>query len=108
MYYLKKALKHWAKVCLGMSPYPKRYEQLFHEVDLIHPRTICEIGTNDGVNAVRLYQRASRFRNDVEYFGFDMFESIDSVTFMKEFSLAAPTRKEVDRFLERKGVQAAR
>ena len=105
MYYLKKALKHWAKVCLGISPYPKRYEQLYQEVDILHPRTICEIGTNDGINAVNLYQRASQYSNDVEYFGFDLFESIDDVTFMREFSLLAPTKKEVDRFLGRKGVR---
>ena len=105
MYYLKKALKHWVKVSLGISPYPKRYEQLYQEVDMLHPRTICEIGTNDGINAVRLYQRASQYSNDVEYFGFDLFESIDNVTFMKEFSLTVPTKKEVDQFLGRKGVR---
>jgi predicted O-methyltransferase YrrM len=105
MYYLKKALKHWIKICLGICPYPKRYEQLYQEIDVLHPRTIFEIGTNDGINAARLYQRASQYRNDVEYFGFDLFESIDNATFMKEFSLAAPTKKEVDRFLGRKGVR---
>ncbi len=105
MYYIKKAFKHWIKVSLGLSPYPRRYDQLYKEVDALHPRTICEIGTNDGINAVRLYVRASQYCNDVEYFGFDLFESIDTKTFDREFSLMAPSKDQVDRFLGRKGVK---
>ena len=88
-----------------MSPYPKRYEQLYKEIDSLHPRSICEIGTNDGINAVRLYQRASQYHNDVEYFGFDLFESIDRETFAKEFSLLVPSKDQVDQYLGRKGVR---
>jgi predicted O-methyltransferase YrrM len=105
MYYLKNFFKHCIKTSLGMSPYPKRYEQLYKEIDSLHPRSICEIGTNDGINAVRLYQRAFQYRNDVEYFGFDLFESIDRQTFAKEFSLLVPSKDQVDQYLGRKGVR---
>jgi predicted O-methyltransferase YrrM len=105
MYYLKNFFKYCIKTSLGMSPYPKRYDQLYKEIDSLHPRTICEIGTNDGINATRLYQRASKYNNNVEYFGFDLFESIDKQTFAKEFSLLVPSKDQVDQYLGRKGVR---
>jgi hypothetical protein len=108
MHYIVKAFKHWIKTGLGLSPYPRRYDQLYEEVDTLRPRTICEIGTNDGMNAVRLYLRASQFCNDVEYFGFDLFESFDAKTYGREFSLNPPTKVQVGRFLARKGVKKYR
>lgn len=105
MYYLKKSIKHLIKSVIGLRPYPKRYDQIFEEIDKLHPQTICEIGTNDGINAVRMCQRAFKYSNTVEYFGFDLFESIDKATFLQEFAIAVPSLKSVEQFLGRKGVK---
>ena len=103
MYYLKKTLKRWIKSNLGLRTYPHRYDQLLEEIDTLRPKTILEIGTNDGINAARMCKRASRYRNDVVYFGFDMFELLTNATFLTEFSLMAPSRKKVDKFLRQNG-----
>lgn len=104
MYYFRKALARWLKSSLKIRAYPRRYDQLLEEIDTLHPRTILEIGTNDGRNAARLFQRAAHYRDDVEYFGFDLFESMNDATFLREFSLAAPDQEKVDSFLARNGV----
>ena len=101
MYYIKKTLKRWIKGNLGLRTYPRRYDQLLEEIDTLRPKTILEIGTNDGINAARLFQRASQYRDDVVYFGFDMFESLNDATFLQEFALAAPSQEKVDKFLGR-------
>ena len=103
MYYKKKAIVRWIKENLGLRTYPHRYDQLFNEIDALHPRTILEIGTNDGINADRLFERASRYRKDVEYYGFDLFELMNDVDFLKEFSLEAPSKEKVDKFLRQNG-----
>ncbi len=103
MYYLKKSLKRWIKGSLGLRTYPRRYDQLLEEIDVLRPKTILEVGTNDGINASRLFKRASQYRDDVVYFGFDMFESLTDAIFLKEFALTVPSKKNVDKFLERSG-----
>lgn len=103
MYYMKTTLKRLIKGILGFRTYPRRYDQLLEEIDILRPKTILEIGTNDGINAVRLVKRASQYRDDVVYFGFDMFESLTDAAFLKEFALAVPAQKTVDKFLHRNG-----
>jgi hypothetical protein len=104
LYYLKKALKNRIKSILGLRTYSRRYDQLLEEIDTLQPRNICEIGVNDGTNAVRLIRRALIYRNDVEYYGFDLFESLDRETFFKEFAIKAPSLESVCRYLERNGI----
>ena len=103
MYYLKKTLKRLIKSSLGLHTYPHRYDQLLEEIDALRPKTILEIGTNDGINAARMVKRASKYHDDVVYFGFDMFESLTDATFLREFALAVPSQKNVDNFLNRNG-----
>jgi predicted O-methyltransferase YrrM len=105
IYYLRKAIVHTAKRGLGRRIFPPRYDQLLAEVDAVRPKTILEIGTYDGFNAARLVRRALRYRDDVEYYGFDLFEALDDARFLREFSLKPPSQKEVDRFLARNGVR---
>ena len=50
-----------------------------------------------------MFKRASQYRDDVVYFGFDMFESLTDATFLKEFALTVPSQKDVDKFLQRSG-----
>ena len=104
MYYFKKAFKNNIKSILGLRNYPRRYDQLLESIDIIRPHRICEIGVNDGTNAVRLIRRALKYCDDVEYYGFDLFESIDKATFNLEFAIKTPSFESVSRYLQRNGV----
>lgn len=104
MYYQRKALAHCIMRLLGMRTYPRRYEQILAEIDHVKPKTILEIGTNDGLNAVRMFDRASRHREDVEYFGFDLFENMSRSTFLHEFSLTVPAQDKVSAYMRAHGV----
>ena len=101
MYYFVKNVKRWIKSVLGLRTYAKRYDQLLEEIDNLRPKTILEIGTNDGTNAVRLIKRASLYQNDVVYFGFDMFEVMNEANFLREFALQVPTQNKVEQYLVR-------
>lgn len=88
-----------------MRSYPRRYDQLLFEIDSVKPKNILEIGTNDGLNAVRMYERASRHRTDVEYFGFDLFEEMSRSTFLHEFALKVPSKELVSAYMRKHGVK---
>lgn len=109
MYYLVKAIGRGLKRQFGLRTFPPhRYESMFEEIDRLRPRTILEIGTNDGITATYLFKRAARFRDDVEYYGFDLFEQMDAKTFLHEFTLPTPSLGKVERFLERNGLKHRR
>lgn len=50
-----------------------RYEYLLDEIDLCKPKTIVEIGTYNGDNAIRMCKRASLYNHNITYYGFDLF-----------------------------------
>lgn len=99
MYYARKRLVHGVKRLLGMRTFAARYEQLLLEIDTLKPQRILEIGTNDGLNAVRLCQRAARYRNDVIYYGFDLFEAQTEESYLREFALRVPRLSRVKSYL---------
>lgn len=53
---------------------PKRYENLITEIKLREPKTIIEIGTWNGHNAVKMIKAA----NNAFYYGFDLFENFSA------------------------------
>jgi hypothetical protein len=54
----------------GMS----RYTQLLDIIDRERPASICEIGTWNGNNGIRMIQQAQKYNEFVTYQGFDLFE----------------------------------
>lgn len=64
-----------------------RYDQLITIVDLIKPRSIVEIGTNEGRSAVLMIKKAQKYRNNVQYVGYDLFEEADSTTDAAELNV---------------------
>ena len=85
----------------GMS----RYNQLLDIIDEIKPRDICEIGTWNGNNAIRMIQQASKYRNvkDIWYQGFDLFETQTPEQFVRELSKHGHSEKIVRKRLEATG-----
>ena len=66
---------------------PKRYKYLFKFIKKNKCKRIMEIGTWDGEHALQMIKEAQKFPgNEVEYYGFDLFELLDEKTSQKEFS----------------------
>ncbi len=51
-----------------------RFQQLLKIVDKQKPKTIVEVGTWNGVNALRMATVALQHNKEVHYYGFDLFE----------------------------------
>lgn len=64
-----------------------RYDQLLHAIDLFKPQTIVEIGTWSGHNAVRMIKQAQKYRKNVVYIGYDLFEDATSDTDQSELNV---------------------
>lgn len=95
-------ISYWSRV---RTRRPRRYRRLLETVHARRPRTIVEIGTHKGRNAVEMIETASLFAapRDIHYFGFDLFEMLTEEDLVKEFSLRPPSRAEVQRKLEQTG-----
>ncbi len=63
-----------------------RYDLIADEIKKVKPGVIVEIGTCHGNNAERMI-RTALWSNDVDYYGFDLFEEMARETFVKETSI---------------------
>lgn len=66
-----------------------RYDQLLHAIDLFKPRSIVEIGTWSGENAIRMIKQAEKYRKNVQYVGYDLFEDASNETDAAELNVKA-------------------
>lgn len=84
IYFLKKLLH------IGNIPY--RYDQLFDLAREMTPSNIMEVGVWTGERAKKLISIASKHKDAslVSYYGFDLFEIMDSDKFKKEVSKQPP------------------
>ncbi len=64
-----------------------RYDQLLHAIDLFKPKTIAEIGTYNGQNAIRMIKQAQKYRKDITYVGYDLFEDATKETDAAELNI---------------------
>lgn len=55
-----------------------RYDQLLDLIDEIKPRTIVEVGVARAERACAMCERALRYRPDMHYVGYDVFETKDA------------------------------
>lgn len=62
----------------------KRYEYIFEAVNNCKPKTIIDIGVWNAVNSCQIIETASIY-NKVEYYGFDLWEDLDSDKFIDEY-----------------------
>src|SRR3989338_4988347 len=84
---------------------PKRYQHLNGTVRELKARKILEIGVWNGKRALEMIQEAQKYHNDVEYFGFDLFEDLTSEGYNTEVSKHPPTESEVQTLLTRSGAR---
>jgi methyltransferase family protein len=85
----------------------KRYEYLFETIGEKHCRRIMEIGTWNGRRALQMIERAKEFHpaEEIEYYGFDLFELMTKEVHEKELSKNPPTQEEVQQLLSATGAQ---
>lgn len=97
--------KFIAKVIVW-SKRPKRYRYLFRAIRKIKPRNIMEIGTWNGNRAIRMIETAKKFYRpeQINYYGFDLFEEMTKDRFEEELSKFPPAQDEVLHKLKQTGV----
>ena len=65
----------------------KRYQHLLQLIDLFQPKTIVEVGTWSGDNAIRMIRQAQQHNEKVTYYGFDLFEDATPETDTAELNV---------------------
>ena len=85
----------------------KRYQYLFETIDRKHCRRIMEVGTWNGRRALQMIERAKTFHpaQEIEYYGFDLFELMTKEVHKEELSKKPPTREEVQKLLSSTGAR---
>ncbi len=86
---------------------PRRYKHLFHFIEMNRSHRIMEIGTWNGSHAVAMIEAAKKHWSpeEIEYYGFDLFEDIDESTVEAEVSKSPPPMNEVKKKLEKTGAR---
>jgi predicted O-methyltransferase YrrM len=103
------ALTAYAWLCRSIGKYqrPRRYNALYAIADEIRPHRIMEIGTWIGERAERMIQTAQKYYppQEIEYYGFDLFETMEAKKFAVEMSKQPPSQEEVEERLSKTGVR---
>lgn len=102
-----RSVRHLARVHLKYAKRPRRYRQILRAIRQRRPQSILEIGVYQGVRAVEMIEAASMGRpvQDLQYFGFDLFELMTQDIFQSELSKWPMTEREVRAKLLRTGAQ---
>ena len=82
-----------------------RYVQLLDIIDKEKPKSICEIGTWNGDNALRMIQAAAKYHpmKRIDYQGFDLFEKQTGEQFVRELSKVGQPENIVQKRLQATG-----
>ncbi|MEM2130931.1 MAG: class I SAM-dependent methyltransferase [Candidatus Woesearchaeota archaeon] len=77
--------------------YARRYKHLFEITEKTKPKNIMEIGIYDGENSLKILEIAKKYNNarEINYYGFDLFESMDKNTYEKEVSKNPLSQKNI-------------
>lgn len=86
---------------------PQRYKILFEVIGRIKARRIMEIGTWNGNHAAAMIETAKKhwLPEEIEYYGFDLFEDMNEETFKTEVSKKPPPITQVKERLEKTGAK---
>ncbi len=97
----------WLQNKFGIWHRPTRYDQIFQAIAQLQATRIMEIGTWNGKRAVQMIEQAKKFHSPetIEYFGFDLFETMDAAQFADEISKQPPTIGQVRERLSATGAR---
>lgn len=102
-----RTLYVYLKTLLGFYIRPNRYDQIFDEIKINQPKKIMEVGTWNGKRAEEMIRTASKYHSieQIQYFGFDLFDSMDQDTYKHEVSKIPPSKSEVYNRLSKTGAK---
>lgn len=105
---LRTASAYLRKVLRRYGGYPRRYDQIFDYVEKLHAKNIMEIGTYQGARGIAMIERAKKFSgpNGIHYYGFDLFETMESKQFSHEISKQPITIEKTKERIEKTGAHA--
>lgn len=101
-----KRLKNFANILRG-EEYARRYEYLFDEIRKNKCKRIMEVGTWNGERAVEMIETAKKYNKaqDIEYYGFDLFDMMTKEIFNEEVSKKPPSLDHINNMLEKTGAR---
>jgi hypothetical protein len=105
-YYLAKLkIYYWKN--FKYSKTPMRYKQLIDIVQRKKPKSIMEIGVYTGQRALEMIEAASACcdREEITYYGFDLFEMIDLSIVSSELSKKPLTEEAIKKKLYKSGAK---
>ena len=100
IFYLIKTL---LRLIYYLQSNEKRYFNLLINILRSRPKKILEIGVYNGRRAIQMIQAAKIFNNNIEYYGFDLFEDITNKIYKNEASKFPDTKKNILSKLEKHG-----
>ena len=102
-----RTISAFIRTHLGRYVKPRRYAQIFDEIDKFKPKNILEVGTWNGNRANQMIARAAKFHNvnEIKYFGFDLFETMSSDIYKHEVSKMPPKKDNVYTNLKTSGAE---
>ena len=85
---IMRCLRHQARIQIKYARRPRRYRQVLRAVARLRPRSILEVGVFQGRRGVEMIEAAALSRpvEEIEYFGFDLFEKMTSDVMRVELS----------------------
>ncbi len=87
-----------------MNGFDGRYSNLLKQISKRQPRTLMEIGTWNGVHGSRMLKHARQYRKNAIYYGFDLFEDMNTTIAKKEINpKAIVTREDVIKNFAKEG-----
>ena len=97
----------YIKYFFGVWNEPKRYRQLYSLIGEIKAKNIMEIGTWRGKRAKSMILEAQKCfpREEVSYYGFDLFETLSPEVMNKELSKQPPLMETVRNELAKTGAR---
>jgi len=66
---------------------PQRYNDILKLIEKHNPKTICEIGTWNGLRAIEMAKEALKYSDTLHYYGFDLFETASKETDEAELNI---------------------
>lgn len=91
----------------GIYQRPTRYDHLYEYANKFKAKRIMEIGTWKGERARGMIKIAQKYHtpSEVEYYGFDLFQTMDNDTYAYEISKQPPSRAEIEKELAATGAK---
>ena len=81
----------------------RRYSNLLINILIERPKSILEVGVYNGNRALEMIQAARVFYNEINYYGFDLFEDFQKNILEKEYSKIPISRKKITNKLSHYG-----